>query len=100
MELKIHLSTGKNKLGIHEEHSHTENVPESKEAEYDEVKDWKRKLIWAWVLTIPIAILMLASRIFGFILKKKKVMIISILMVAFPVFFMWDFQRLKADCVD
>ena len=47
-------------------HHHDEPVEDS------EIKSWKQKLVWSWVLTIPIAILMLSERLFGFFLLFRS----------------------------
>ena len=49
-----------NKMENMDNHHHEQPV------EDDEIKDWRKKLLWSWVFTIPIALLMLSERIFGF----------------------------------
>src|SRR3989344_4691216 len=44
------------------EHEHNHEAP----VEDSEIVSWKKKLIWSWVLTIPIAIIMLSERLFGY----------------------------------
>ena len=64
--------------------------------EDNEINDWKMKLIWAWILTIPIALLMLSNRIFGFMLINETFMSIFILIIAFPVIFVIGWQTIKS----
>ncbi|MEI6849977.1 MAG: heavy metal translocating P-type ATPase, partial [archaeon] len=61
----------------------------------NEIKEWKSKLIWAWLLTIPIVLLMFSNRIFGFMLVNEKVMLISTLILAFPVVFIIGWQTIR-----
>ena len=49
----------------HEEPSHESHDHHSGIAEKSEIKMWKKKLVWAWIITIPIAILMFSERLFG-----------------------------------
>src|SRR3989344_3708334 len=60
-----------------------------------EIRSWKRKLIWSWLLTIPIAILMLSERLFNLPIIEMPYSIIVILALGFPVIFIagWDTIR-------
>ncbi|MBX4212277.1 copper-translocating P-type ATPase [Candidatus Pacearchaeota archaeon] len=60
-----------------------------------EIRGWKKKMIWAWIFTIPIAILMLGERLLGFELFPEKVMPIIILALAFPVIFITGWQTIR-----
>ncbi|MDP1696117.1 MAG: heavy metal translocating P-type ATPase [archaeon] len=64
-------------------------------AEEREIKNWKKKTVWAWILTMPIAILMLLDRLFGIEIFNEKLMITIILILAFPVIFILGFKTLK-----
>ena len=86
MEHKMHEN--------HEEHimdSHHHDQP----IEDDEIKDWKKKLVWSWLFTIPIALLMLSERLFGFELVQMPYSIIVILALAFPVVFLFGWNTIK-----
>ncbi len=61
-----------------------------------EIRTWKLKLIWAWILTIPIAIVMLSDRIFGMSLIPESYMAIVLLVVSFPVVFIIGFSTIKS----
>ncbi len=74
----------------HEEHDH------STPAEDAEIQSWRRKLIWSWILTIPIAIIMLSERLFGFELIEMPYSIITILVLGFPVLFIFGFETMKS----
>ena len=63
--------------------------------EDDEIKGWRRKLVWSWVFTIPIAILMLSERIFGFEIIEMPYSIIVILILGFPVIFIFGWDTIK-----
>src|SRR3989304_3527497 len=60
-----------------------------------EIQDWKKKLFWSWVFTIPIAFLMLSERIFGFSLIEVPYSIIVILILGFPVVFIFGWDTIK-----
>jgi Cu+-exporting ATPase len=60
-----------------------------------EIKDWKRKLVWSWIFTIPIAILMLSERLFGFALIEIPYSTIVILLLGFPVVFIFGWDTIK-----
>ena len=72
------------------EHHHDEPVEDS------EIKDWKRKTYLSWLFAIPIAILMLSERIFGMSLIPENYLAIVILVLAFPVVFIFGFQTVKS----
>ena len=91
----------------HSEHDHKPFKKDSKQ-EHDhshtsiediEINSWKKKMIWSWIFTIPIAIVMLFDRIFGLSLLEfagDKGMIIILLLVAFPVVFIFGFDTIKS----
>jgi len=73
------------------------NMNDHMESEEDtEITSWKRKLIWSWILTIPIILLMLSERIFGFSLIEMPYSIIVILVIAFPVLFIFGFETMRS----
>lgn len=74
----------------HEDHNHDEPVEDS------EIKSWKKKLVWSWVLTIPIALLMLSERLFGMSFIEMPYSIIVILVLGFPVLFVFGFETMRA----
>ncbi len=77
----------------HSEHDHSHASIED-----IEINSWKKKMIWSWIFTIPIAIVMLFDRIFGLNLLEfagDKGMIIILLLVAFPVVFIFGFDTIK-----
>lgn len=58
-------------------------------AEEVEARSWKRKLIWAWIFTIPLAVIMFSDRLFGLQLIMQPWMTIVILTLGFPVVFIF-----------
>jgi Cu+-exporting ATPase len=77
-------------------HHHNLQINEEMNSSEDtEIKSWKKKLFWAWILTIPIAILMLSQRLFGISLFNDKIMQILILILAFPVIFIIGFETIR-----
>src|SRR3989338_3881407 len=83
--MKGHMNKKKN---MHE-HDHEEPVEDS------EITSWKRKLIWSWILTIPIAVIMLSERIFGFAFMEMPYSAIVILVLGFPVIFIFGWNTIK-----
>jgi len=64
--------------------------------EDNEVKLWRKKLIIAWAVTIPIILLMYIPTLFGIMLFEENVMTIILLIFAFPVIFILGFSTLKS----
>jgi len=76
----------------HEDMEHNHDKP----AEDSEITGWKRKLIWSWALTIPIAVLMLSERLFGYAFVEMPYSIILILALGFPVIFIFGWATIKS----
>ena len=63
-----------------------------------EISDWRRKLIGAWIFTIPIALIMLADRIFGISMLlglPQWLMTAFLLVLGAPVLFWYGFDTLR-----
>jgi Cu+-exporting ATPase len=75
------------------EHNHSK-VDES--IEEKEIRSWKRKLFWAWALTIPIMIIMYSGMVFGKPIVPMNVMPIVLLIIGFPVIFILGWQTIKS----
>ena len=74
----------------HSEHDH------SKPAEDSEIKDWKKKLVGSWIFAIPIAIIMIVMRIFNMMFLPEEWLIAGLLILGFPVVFIFGFSTLKS----
>jgi len=61
-----------------------------------EIRIWKRKLLGAWLLTIPIAIIMLSERLLGFSLIPMEATTITLLIIGFPVIFFFGWETIKS----
>jgi P-type Cu+ transporter len=61
-----------------------------------EIKTWKNKLILAWLIVIPLIILMYLPMILGTMFFEEKLNSIIILGLAFPVIFILGFSTLKS----
>lgn len=70
-------------------HHHDEPMEDS------EIISWKRKLIWSWLLTVPIAIIMLSERIFNFSIIDMPYSIVFALVLAFPVIFIFGWDTIR-----
>jgi Cu+-exporting ATPase len=72
-----------------EGHKHSEPIEDS------EIKSWKKKMIWAWLITIPITFIMFSEKLFGLKLFEMQTMTIVLLILSFPVIFIIGFKTLK-----
>lgn len=64
-------------------------------ADDSEIRSWKRKLLWSWLLTIPIALIMLSERVFGMMILEMPYSVIAMLTLGFPVLFIFGFDTIK-----
>ncbi|MEK6840643.1 MAG: copper-translocating P-type ATPase [Nanoarchaeota archaeon] len=63
--------------------------------EDEEIKDWWKKLVGSWLFAIPVAFLMLSSRIFGLELFSARLTTIIILVIGFPVMFYFGWSTIR-----
>lgn len=75
------------------EHNHAEI--QEKSLEEMEMRSWKKRMIWSWIFTIPIAIIMLSERIFGIMIIPEKYSVFVLLILAFPVVFIFGWQTIR-----
>ncbi|MBI2451773.1 copper-translocating P-type ATPase [Candidatus Pacearchaeota archaeon] len=68
---------------------HEESIEES------EIRSWKRKLFGSWIFAIPIAFFMLSERFFGISLFEEKTTVITILVLGFPVVFLFGWSTIR-----
>jgi Cu+-exporting ATPase len=73
----------------HEEHDHSGTI------EGSEIKLWKKKLVWAWAITIPLTFIMFSERLFGLNFFPEAILTIVILVLAFPVIFIIGWRTLR-----
>ena len=71
------------------------NMNHEESIEEREMKSWKRKLIGSGVFAVPIAILMMSGRLFGIELIPEGWMVPLLLILGFPVVFIFGFDTLK-----
>lgn len=89
MDMEEHKNHGKEEGGKHQAHDHGT-------ADDKEISSWKKKMVWSWLITIPIIFFMFSESLFGLELFPNKFwMTITILVLAFPVIFIFGFQTLK-----
>ena len=72
------------------EHEHTKESYEEKE-----LRAWKRRLLLSWLFTIPLAIIMFSERLFGILIFPELWTSIIILVLAFPVVFIFGWKTIK-----
>ena len=82
--------TSQYKMGHEHNHEHEEPIEDV------EIASWKKNLFWSWLLVIPIAVIMLSERIFGIALIEMPYSIILILVLGFPVIFIFGFDTIKS----
>lgn len=61
-----------------------------------EIESWKKKLTLAWIITIPIAIIMYSELLFGFMIIPEFYMVLLIVGLSFPVIFLIGFSILRS----
>ncbi|MBT6182311.1 copper-translocating P-type ATPase, partial [archaeon] len=61
-----------------------------------EINTWKRKLVLAWTITIPLLVIMYSHMIFGLELVSMKSMTVILLVLGFPIIFILGFDTLRA----
>ncbi len=72
------------------EHEHTKESYEEKE-----LRAWKRRLLLSWLFTIPLAVIMFSERLFGILIFPELWTSIIILVLAFPVVFIFGWKTIK-----
>ena len=76
------------------EHEHFHDKIEDS-VEQKEIKNWKRKLIGAWIFAAPIVILMFLQRILRINILREEWMVTAFLILGFPVVFVFGFNTLR-----
>ncbi len=72
-----------------DEHHHEKPVEES------EIKTWRRRMLFSWLIAIPIIFLTISERIFGLKLFEDNVIAIISLVFGFPIIFIFGWSTLK-----
>ena len=72
----------------HKEHNHGS-------ADSSEIEKWKKKMIWAWIITAPSVFILYSQRFFGLNLFSDKLTAIILLALAFPVVFIIGWGTIK-----
>ncbi|MDO8555986.1 MAG: HAD-IC family P-type ATPase, partial [Nanoarchaeota archaeon] len=70
---------------------HHEETPEAAE-----LRSWKRKMVMAWILTIPIIFVMYHKFVLGRALFSEEAMMIHLLILGFPIIFIAGWQTLRS----
>src|SRR3989344_3937854 len=74
----------------HSGHDHSELSLEEKE-----IRGWKKRLVGAWLFTIPIVLFMYSGALLGIDLAPKQSMNIILLALGFPVIFIFGFETIR-----
>src|SRR3989344_3044278 len=75
----------------HNDHNHSEISLEE-----IEIKNWKKRLIGSWIFTIPIVFVMYFGMLSGIDLFSEQFAKILLLVLGFPVIFIFGFETIKA----
>ena len=75
----------------HSGHDHNEISLEERE-----IKSWKKRLIGSWIFTIPIVFVMYFGTLSGIELFSERVANILLLILGFPVIFLFGFETIRA----
>ena len=111
MNIEFENSENKNEKSkeMHEEHKthgseHSEHIQHNagedehhheKSVEKSEIKIWKRKMLFSWLIAIPIIFLTISERIFGLKLFEDNIIAIISLIFGFPIIFIFGLSTLK-----
>ena len=76
---------------MHDDHNHSEISLEE-----IEIKSWKKRLIGSWIFTVPIVLIMYLGKLIGIELFSEQLMNILLLILGFPVVFIFGFETIKA----
>jgi Cu+-exporting ATPase len=68
---------------------------EEESIEEREIRSWKRKLVGAWALTVPIMLIMYSGMVFGKPIVPMKFMPLVLLALGFPVIFIIGGQTIR-----
>jgi len=69
--------------------------PKEESIEDREIRNWKTRLIGAWLLTIPVIIIMYSGKL-GLFMINEKIMTIILLFISFPIIFILGFNTLRS----
>lgn len=61
-----------------------------------EISEWKKKLVGVWLLTIPLILIMYSDKLFGYIFVSMNYMTPVMLVLSFPILFIFGFKTLKS----
>lgn len=95
----VNLETEASKMNMtpeeHAKMSEVEHEHHHGKVEDFETEIWKKKMIWAWILTVPIAIHMFLENVFGINILgvyHKEIMLV----VIFPVIFILGYDTIRS----
>src|SRR3989338_360927 len=91
-DIKFQILRGNENKMKHENHKHGKH---DEPVEDEEIKSWKKKLIFSWLFTIPIAIFMFSGRLFGIEILPESWMVPILLVLGFPVLFIFGWSTIK-----
>ncbi|MEX0920089.1 MAG: heavy metal translocating P-type ATPase [Candidatus Pacearchaeota archaeon] len=80
----------------HKNHEHKHDEPHDHHhgsADKSEIDSWKKKMVWAWIFTIPVVLMMFSER-FDFGLSPE-IRIYFMLILSFPVVFIFGWSTIK-----
>jgi Cu+-exporting ATPase len=73
-----------------------ENIKDKFKREAVHLRAERLRLLWAWALTLPLAVKMIGEMVFGFFLGGPRTALVLDLAIAFPVIFIIGFPVIRA----
>jgi Cu+-exporting ATPase len=73
-----------------------EEIKDKSEQELAHLQSEKKRLVWAWLITIPLILKMIGEMFFNFIIGGNQIALILDLLLVFPVIFIIGFPVIKA----
>ena len=68
----------------------------SESPELKETRTWKKRLLYSWIITIPVMVLMYLPMLFDLKILDPKIHSVILLVLSFPVIFIIGFSTLKS----
>ncbi|MDP6845803.1 MAG: copper-translocating P-type ATPase [Candidatus Nanoarchaeia archaeon] len=61
-----------------------------------EIRSWKNKLVWAWIITIPLLAFMYSEMVFGLGIVSMKTTTLILLALGFPIIFVLGWSTIRS----
>ena len=61
-----------------------------------EIRSWKNKLVWSWIITIPLLAFMYSEMVFGLGIVSMKTTTLILLALGFPIIFVLGWSTIRS----